>query len=181
MSVAHGQTAIKSGVKPENVIIAANGEIYQMLDGQIIKSKRKINHGPVYIDGDVPSVANTKLIKEREILGENGFVHIIVVLDREKNDIVGRAKIITRGTLYVKSSTDVIIEIRRLVHGAILYKIKNTEKWNSQQIKKIIHDRIRPYFYKLKRRIPYISTTIQYINDANVMEPTPEQLNEIMA
>ena len=181
MSVAHGQTAIKSGVKPENVIIAAHGESYQMLDGQIIKSKRKINHGPVYIDGDVPSVANTKLIKEREILGENGFVHIIVVLDREKNDIVGRAKIITRGTLYVKSSTDVIIEIRRLVHGAILYKIKNTEKWNSQQIKKIIHDRIRPYFYKLKRRIPYISTTIQYINDANVMEPTPEQLNEIMA
>lgn len=177
MSVVHGQTAIKSGVKPENIVVAGNGEVYKMLDGEITKSKRKVHHGPIYIDGDIASVENTKLIKEREMLGENGFVHIIVVLDKEKKDIVGRAKIMTRGTLYVKSATEIITEIRRLVHGGILYKIKNSEKWTTQQIKKIIHDRIRPYFYKLKRRVPYISTTIQYVNDVEIVDNPIEEIN----
>lgn len=178
MSVVHGQTAIKSGINPNNVVIATCGEVYKMLDHKVIKTDENIEYGPVYIDGDVASVSNTKLIKERELLGENGFVHIIMILDKSKNEIVNRAKIITRGTLYVKSSTDVIIDIRRLVHGAVLHKIKNTEKWTSQQIKKIIQDRIRPYFYKTKRRVPYISTTIQYINDAELVRKS-EKVNEL--
>ena len=45
------------------------------------------------------------------------------------------------------------------------------------QIKKIIHDRIRPYFYKLKRRVPYISTTIQYVNDVEIVDNPIEEIN----
>lgn len=169
MSVVHGQTAIKSGVDPKNVYIAAHGEVYEMLDRKITKSKDVIECDPVYIDGTISSVSNTKLIKEREVLGENGFVHIVFAINKKKNEIEGRIKIITRGTLYVKSSNDIITEIRRLVHGAILYKIKNSDKWTTQQLKKIIQERVKPYFYKTKRRTPFVSTTIQYIDDTKLI------------
>lgn len=181
MSVVHGQTAIRSGVKPENVVIAASGEVYQMLDRVVSKTKEKIEYGPVYIDGEIASISNTKLIKERETLGENGFVHIIMIIDKKKNLIIGRSKIITKGTLYVKSSIDIITEIRRLAHGAVLHKIKNSEKWTTQQLKKVIQDRVRPYFYKTKRRIPYVSITIQYVNDSNLIPVPIEKINEVEA
>ena len=179
MCVVHGQTAIRSGVNPNNIFIASHGEVYEMQDGNIQKTNQRIEYGPIYIDGEIASVSNTKLIKEREQLGENGFVHILMTIDKEKNEIINRAKIITRGTLYVKNSTDIITEIRRLVHGAVLYKIKNTEKWTSAQLKKIIQERIRPYFYKTKRRTPFISVAIQYVNDAEFIPNPLKKTKEI--
>lgn len=181
MSVVHGQTAIRSGVKPENVVIAASGEVYEMLNRVVTKTKEKIEYGPVYIDGEIASVSNTKLIKERETLGENGFVHIIMVIDKKKNLILGRSKIITKGTLYVKSSTDIITEIRRLAHGVVLHKIKNSEKWTTPQLKKLVQERVRPYFYKTKRRIPYVSVTIQYVNESKLIPVPKEKINEVQA
>ncbi len=174
MSVVHGQTAIKSGVSPENVVIANLGDVYEMLDRKIYKTGDKINSNPIYIDGEIASAKNTKLIMEREQLGENGFVYVSMLIDKEKNEIIGRAKIITRGTIYVNSSSDVISELRKLVHGAVLYKIKNSDDWNSAKLKKLIQERIRPYFYKTKRRNPYIVISIQYINNLKLVEDKTE-------
>lgn len=170
MSVVHSQTAIKSGVDPKNVIIASHGEVYEMENNVIKKTDQKIICNPIYIDGEIASAKNTKLILERKQLGENGFVYISMLIDKEKREIVSRAKIITRGTLYVKNSTEVIVELRRIIHGAVLYKIKNFDDWNTSQLKKIIQEKVRPYFYKTKRRLPFVSVSIQYINNLKVME-----------
>ena len=178
MSVVHGQTAIKSGVNPNNVIIASHGEVYEMLDRKIYKTNDKVEWSPVYIDGEIASVKNTKLINEREQLGENGFVYVSMLIDREKKEIVSRAKIITRGTIYVKSSADIISEIRKIVHGAVLYKIKNSDDWNSAKLKKLIQERVKPYFYKTKRRSPYVCVSIQYVDNLKLAED--KNKNEVM-
>ncbi len=165
MSVVHGLTAEKAGVDPNNVIIASHGEVYEMIDRKIFKTNEKIVSNPIYIDGEIASAKNTKLINEREQLGENGFVYISLLIDKEKADIVGRTKIITRGTLYVKSSTDIISDIRRIVHGLVLFTIKNSDDWTSSKLKKHIQERVKSYFYKTKRRSPYVCISIQYLDD----------------
>lgn len=179
MSVVHGQTAIKSGVNPNNIIIAKHGEVYEMLNHKIYKTNKVIESSPIYIDGEIASVKNTKLINEREQLGENGFVYVSMLIDKEKKEIVGRAKIITRGTIYVKSSTDIISEIRKLVHGAVLYKIKNSDDWTSAKLKKLIQERVKPYFYKTKRRSPYVVVSIQYVDNLKYLED--KNVNEVNA
>lgn len=165
MSVVHGRTAEKAGVNPDNIVIASHGEVYEMLDRKIFKTNDKIVSNPIYIDGEIASAKNTKLINEREQLGENGFVYISLLIDKEKADIVGRTKIITRGTLYVKSSTDIISDIRRIVHGLVLFTIKNSNDWTSSKLKKYIQERVKSYFYKTKRRSPYVCISIQYLDD----------------
>ena len=179
MSVVHGQTAIKSGVKKENVVIPKHGVVYEMLDRKVYKTDKTIDINPIYIDGEIVSAKNTKLIMEREQLGENGFVYVSMLINREKKEIVGRAKIITRGTIYVKSSSEIISDIRKLVHGAVLYKIKNTDDWNSTKLKKIIQERIKPYFYKTKRRTPYVAVSIQYVDNLQFLKNKEE--NEVQA
>lgn len=175
MSVVHGQTAVENGVKKENVFIAAQGEIYEMLDRKITLSKEKIDASPIYIDGDIASEMTSKIVKEREILGESGFVHVVVTINRARNEIIGRTKIISRGTLYVKNSLPIITESRRLVHGAVLYKIKNHDNWTTVQLKKLIQERLQPYFYKTKRRKPIITSTIFYTDDLRLITPIEEE------
>ncbi|MGL4343118.1 MAG: ribonuclease J [Metamycoplasmataceae bacterium] len=180
MSVVHGQTAIESGVKKENSIIAAHGEVYYMKDNNIWKSDEKRNCDPVYIDGERASTLTTKIIKERSVLGENGFVHVILFINKKENKIVQRPKIITRGTLYVKNSLDIISETRKIVYGAVLYKIKNFEdSYTTAQLKKIIRERLQPFFYKTKRRRPIITTTIIYEDNLKFAPNTTEEEVEI--
>lgn len=176
MSVVHGRTAEKAGVNPDNIVIASHGEVYEMLDRKIFKTNDKIVSNPIYIDGEIASAKNTKLINEREQLGENGFVYISLLIDKEKADIVGRTKIITRGTLYVKSSTDIISDIRRIVHGLVLFTIKNSNDWTSSKLKKYIQERVKSYFYKTKRRSPYVCISIQYLDDLKFVT-IPKEVN----
>ena len=176
MSVVHGRTAEKAGVNPDNIVIASHGEVYEMLDRKIFKTNDKIVPNPIYIDGEIASAKNTKLINEREQLGENGFVYISLLIDKEKADIVGRTKIITRGTLYVKSSTDIISDIRRIVHGLVLFTIKNSNDWTSSKLKKYIQERVKSYFYKTKRRSPYVCISIQYLDDLKFVT-IPKEVN----
>lgn len=160
MSVVHCQTAIEAGVKKENNIVANLGDVYYLENHNIRLSDEKIVFGPVFIDGTILSKANSALIKQRMELGQNGFVHVIIAINKDKNLILGKPRIVSRGAFYVKNSLHLIEEAKRIVHGAILYTIKNSKDWTIPQLKQLIIDRLEPYFYKHKRRNVVIIPTI---------------------
>ncbi|WP_025755477.1 ribonuclease J [Mycoplasmopsis cricetuli] len=165
MSVAHGQTAIENGVKPENVIIIEKGIVYNLENKKIIPTKEKINFGPVYIHGN--SVLNIvgKILQQREQLKDSGFVNISFVIDRKRNQIVSRPQVITRGSFFVKNSKELVEESKRVAHGAVLYIIKNKTNWTIDELKQIIENRLEGLFYKKKRRRPIIIPTIIFTDE----------------
>lgn len=163
-AAVHGVTAIEEGVKPENVLLVENGRIIELLDHKATITDEVIDAGPVYIDSGVASYQTSVPIKIREELGRNGFINITVVIDKEKNEIVGRTKIISRGALYVRESREIINEIQKMAHGSILYTIKNNKNWTKKDIKDIIEKRIGPFFYKKRRRNPMIITSVMMLD-----------------
>ena len=160
MSASHVLTAIKAGLKEENCRVLDNGQIIYMKDKKITFTNEYVDPGPIYIDSNNATASNVSVIKDREHLGENGFVNVVVVVDRKKKMIVGRTRIISRGTLYAKTSKERLAEVQKMAHGAILYIIKNNENWTKEEIKKVVGERIESYFYKVKRRRPTVVTSI---------------------
>ena len=164
MSVVHGYTAIESGVDAKNILIARLGDVYYLENHQVRLSNEKVYFGPVFIDGNILSKTNSQIIKERSELGQNGFMHVVLAINKEKNLIIGKPRIVSRGAFYVKNSLHLIEEAKRLVHGAILYTIKNSNDWTVPQLKQLIIDRLAPFFYKNKRRDVVIIPTILFTN-----------------
>ncbi|VEU76001.1 hydrolase [Mycoplasmopsis columboralis] len=156
MSIVHGQTAIENGVKPENVIVIEKGVVYNMQNEVITKTDEKINYGPLYIDGNSILSVTGKMLSEREQLKDSGFLNITFLVDKKKNQIVSRPQIITRGSFFVKTSKDLVEEAKRIAHGAILYIIKNNDKWTVKELEQIVIDRLSSLFHKEKRRNPII-------------------------
>ncbi|RMA79041.1 ribonuclease J [Metamycoplasma subdolum] len=179
MSVVHGYTAIESGVDPKNVIVAKLGEVYHLVDHKITLSKEKVYFGPVFIDGNILSVSNSQILKERMELGQNGFLHAIVAINKEKNLILGKPRIVSRGAFYVKNSLALVEEAKRLVHGAILYTIKNSTNWTVPQLKQLIIDRLSPFFYKHKRRNVVIIPTILFTTHSKALVEDNPNLTDI--
>ncbi|TPE57540.1 ribonuclease J [[Mycoplasma] falconis] len=178
MSVVHGYTAVESGVNPDNVVIAKLGDVYYLEDHKIRLSDEKVYFGPVFIDGSILSKTNSEIMKERMELGQNGFMHVIVAINKEKNLILGKPRIVSRGAFFVKNSLHLIEEAKRLVHGAILYTIKNNPDWSVPQLKQLMIDRLAPFFYKHKRRNVVIIPTILFTKHTNAKIEDNLELHE---
>jgi ribonuclease J len=93
---AHGRLAVQSGVAPERVILAEDGDVVDLTDG----TARVVGHLDnryVYVDGlHVGDVGESSLI-ERRILGEEGFVAVTVVIDSVNGKVVGGPFVNGRG------------------------------------------------------------------------------------
>ncbi|GAB3983521.1 ribonuclease J [Actinoallomurus acanthiterrae] len=93
---AHARLAELTGVPAENVIIAEDGVVVDLVDGKAAVAGA-VRAGYVYVDGlSVGEITETSL-KDRRILGDEGFVSIIVVVDSESGKPLGGPEIHARG------------------------------------------------------------------------------------
>lgn len=160
MSAVHGVTANQTGIKKENIHIPENGKVMYLENEKLIITKETEEVGPIYIDSNTISLTNGPIIKKREELGKNGFVNIVVVINKKNNSIVGRTRIISRGAIFTKTSKELLNEVQKMAHGTILHTIKNIKNWTKKELKENLSKRIGTYFYKIRRRNPIILTSI---------------------
>lgn len=165
MCLVHGKTAMRNGVKEKNVLIPQKGQVFEMLNNVITPTDRFINYGPIFIDGNTVLSVSEHILTDRAQLKDSGFVNIIFILDKNKNSIVQRPQIVTRGSFFVKTSKELVEEAKRVAHGAVLYHIKNNENWTTEELETIIKERLSTLFYKEKRRDSIIIPTIIYTNE----------------
>lgn len=106
---AHAKLAAQTGVPDENIVIAEDGVVVDLIDGQA-KIVGAVPAGYVYVDGlSVGEVTETSL-KDRRILGEEGFVSIVVGIDSTSGKLVAGPEIHARGAGIVNQDFDEIID-----------------------------------------------------------------------
>ncbi len=94
---AHVRLAVQTGVPEENIALAENGVVVDLVDGQA-RVTGAVPCGYVYVDGlSVGEVTETSL-KDRRILGEEGFVSVVVVVDSTTGKLAAGPMIHARGS-----------------------------------------------------------------------------------
>ncbi|MBT1176567.1 ribonuclease J [Bifidobacterium callimiconis] len=90
--VANGLIAVKTGVDPQNVVLAEDGDVVDLYHGQAaIVGSVPCNY--VYVDGDSVGELTDDELEKRRILGTEGFVSSFVVVDTETSEVVNGPKI----------------------------------------------------------------------------------------
>ena len=102
---ANGAIAKSSGVRAENVIIAEDGVVVDLSKGKaaIVGS---VPCGYVYVDGTSVGDISEASLKDRRILGEEGFISVVVVIDSQTGKIVAGPDIHARGFVEDESLFD---------------------------------------------------------------------------
>jgi ribonuclease J len=102
---ANGAIAKSSGVRSENVIIAEDGVVVDLSKGKaaIVGS---VPCGYVYVDGTSVGDISEASLKDRRILGEEGFISVVVVIDSQTGKIVAGPDIHARGFVEDESLFD---------------------------------------------------------------------------
>jgi len=94
---AHARLAGLSGVPDDRIVVSEDGVVVDLVDGKA-SITGAVPCGYVYVDGlSVGEVTETSL-KDRRILGEEGFVSIVIVVDSTSGKLAAPAEIHARGS-----------------------------------------------------------------------------------
>jgi ribonuclease J len=93
---ANAELAIASGVPADRVVLAEDGIVVDLVDGKA-DIVGKVDCGYVFVDGQSVGDITESSLKDRRILGEEGFVSVIVVVDSQTGKVLSGPEIHARG------------------------------------------------------------------------------------
>jgi len=94
--MANGRIAEATGVPTENVIITSDGGVIDLRDG-VAEHVGAITSEYVYVDGRSIGDVTEDDLKDRQVLGEEGFISVIAVIDRDTRTVISGPEIHARG------------------------------------------------------------------------------------
>jgi len=134
---ANAELAIQAGLPRSNAIIIENGVVVDLIDheAQVVGA---VPCGFVYVDGQsIGDITETSL-KDRRILGEEGFISVIVVIDSQSGKIVAGPDIHARGfNEDMALFDDVKLKIEKALATAVADGINGTHQL-SQIVRKTV-------------------------------------------
>ena len=160
--VANSEVAKQMGMKDENIILKLNGEVATFVNGNLTDDKEFVKVDDILIDGKTLGDVGDLVIKDREMLGENGIVLILAIVDKATKQILSGPQIVTKGFVYVKENIDLIKEAQDMS----LEIIKNNTKVSYidyGKTKNEKRDKVGNYFYQQTESKPIILIMIQEI------------------
>ena len=150
------------GFPKENILLKQNGEVVEINRGKLVDSFEKIKIDEILIDGKSSKDIGELVLKDRELLSENGIVIICATLNKKTKEILAGPEILTRGFIYVKNNADIIEKIKEIS----LEVINNNTKDNYVEFNKIktdIRDILGKFLYSETECKPMIITVINEI------------------
>lgn len=134
---ANAELAISAGVPRSNALIIENGIVVDLIDHEA-SVVGAVPCGFVYVDGQsIGDVTETSL-KDRRILGEEGFISVVVVIDSQSGKIVAGPDIHARGfNEDMALFDDVKLKIEKALAAAVVDGINGTHQL-SQIVRKTV-------------------------------------------
>ncbi|MET0695599.1 MAG: ribonuclease J [Propionibacteriaceae bacterium] len=148
--IANGDLAIATGVPKERTIIAEDGSVVDLQHGKA-RIVGKVDTGYIFVDGmTVGDITET--LTDRKILGEEGFISVIAVVNTHANKIVSGPDIHARGFVEDDSVFD---SVRQQIITALEAALADGVD-DSHRLQQVIRRRLGKWVNDKYRRRPMI-------------------------
>ena len=149
-------------IPDSNILLKQNGDVVTFVDGKLVDNFAKVKIDDVLIDGTSNDDIGDLVIKDREMLSENGIVLISATVDKHDKVLLVGPEVTTRGFIYVKDSQDMIKEIKNICEEIINRNITPTHV-DFNQIKVEIREKLSDYLYQETECKPMIIAVVQEV------------------
>ena len=125
---ANKALAMSAGVDAERVILADDGVVVDLIEGRAaISGYHPV--GFVYVDGSSVGNVTENLLKDRRVLGEEGFITIFAAVDLIESKVCAGPEVHARGLgLKDESFTVVVDQVRAVLEEALLAGVSDVHE-----------------------------------------------------
>lgn len=160
--VNNADLASSLGIPDSNILLKQNGDIIEIDNGVLQDNFKNIKINDVLIDGKSNDDVGDLVIKDRQMLSENGIVLVSATISKKTREILVGPEVTTRGFIYIKDSKDMINEIKNISLEVITRNI--TDKYvEYTKIKTEIREELGKYLYNETECKPMIIAVIQEV------------------
>ena len=160
--VNNADLASSLGIPDSNILLKQNGDIIEIDNGVLQDNFKNIKINDVLIDGKSNDDVGDLVIKDRQMLSENGIVLISATISKKTREVLVGPEVTTRGFIYIKDSKDIIDEIKSISLDVITRNI--TAKYvDYTNIKTEIREELGKYLYSETECKPMIIAVIQEV------------------
>ncbi|SDS33433.1 ribonuclease J [Brevibacterium sandarakinum] len=152
---ANADLAIRTGITPDNVLIAADGYTIDLVDGAA-RISGKVEAGLVYVDGDTVGKVTEKTLGERRLLQEGGVVTVVAIVDADTNTLAEPLEFISRGFIHDEA---IFNSAAKKVDSA-LAKPATSEIDDTNGLETLISATIKRHLVRAYRRAPLVTAVV---------------------
>lgn len=150
------------GIPAENIFLKQNGDVVNIVDKKVIDKFEHVKVKDTLIDGKSSDDVGELVIKDREMLSENGIVLISATISKKDKILLVGPEVTTRGFIYIKDSKDMILKMKEISEEIITRNIVDGYvEYN--KIKTEIRSELSNYLYEQTECKPMIIAVVQEV------------------
>ncbi len=159
---AHAELALEVGILPENIYIVKRGDIMHLSEDQGFLHEGTVPAGDVMIDGNAIGDVGNIVLRDRKVLSEDGIFIVAITVNKKERKIVSKARINTRGFVYVKKSRDILSESADIVNATVEnYLAGDSFDWG--ELKGAVRDEVAKFLFDQTKRRPAILPVVMEV------------------
>ncbi|KAA9146007.1 ribonuclease J [Microbacterium lushaniae] len=149
--MANARLAQETGIPAERTILGENGTVVDLRDGRA-EVVGQLDLGFVYVDGSSVGEITEADLKDRRILGEEGFISVIVVIDAATGAIITGPEIHARG---IAEDAGVFESVKPKIAAALAEAARSGTR-DSHAMSQVVRRTIGRWVNQTLRRRPMI-------------------------
>ena len=153
----HAKLAVDNGISAENVVLIENGTTVE-LDGRGVTVGERQPGGYIFVDGSSVGDIGRAVIRDREILAQDGFVLVSVNVDHRSGKLIDEPRIVSRGFVYLKDAEDFLEQIRENVTQAV-----NRSRRSNGNRQGLVEESLSKIIYNETKRRPMIFSIVNEV------------------
>jgi len=147
----HAKLAEEVGIPKENICVVENGQIIEVVDGELRLGER-IPGDYIFVDGSGVGDVDRSIVRERETLSQDGIIVVNLAVDDQSGQLLGEPQILTRGFIVAEEMEPMLEDLRTELDEIVRGSNGNLEKQVLRTVKS--------YLYEKTKRNPFIFVNI---------------------
>ncbi|AEJ25520.1 metallo-beta-lactamase superfamily protein [Streptococcus equi subsp. zooepidemicus ATCC 35246] len=158
---AHAHLAEEAGMLPENIHIMKRGDI-MVFDGEGFLHEGAVPASDVMIDGNAIGDVGNIVLRDRKVLSEDGIFIVAITVSKKEKRIISKAKVNTRGFVYVKKSRDILRESAELVNTTVGNYLQG-DHFDWSELKGSVREELSRFLFEQTKRRPAILPVVMEV------------------
>lgn len=160
----HKEIAVDCGVLPDNVFICKNGDVLNILNGEVSRGGT-VQAGDIYVDGSRIGDVGSQVIKDRKLMSSDGILVTILNINTLTRKLLIKPNVTTRGFIMVNENPELISKIEKKI-TEVVNKTLASSSYSHTDLKNQIILELYPFINELTGRRPIILPVIMEVNKA---------------
>jgi ribonuclease J len=114
----HARMAEQVGIPPENIAVVENGTVLEF-DSHTMTVGERVAGGYVFVDGAIVGDVGPAVMRDREDLARDGFLLVMVNVDRKSDAILGEPEVVSRGFVFMRDAAALMLQVHQTIRQAM--------------------------------------------------------------